>query len=128
MMRWMPSLVRRLCGAGSVLVLAGVAGCGHRIEPLIVEGSRIVVTNTTNEPWRNVQVWANNFYRAQTDVLLPGGRLDAPLRRFAGPYGRNFDPMREPLKGIEVTATTESGKPVTLVWGEGRTWKGTFDR
>ena len=113
------------------LVLAlgiGLSGCGRDIEPLVVEGSRVIVTNTSDEAWRDVEVWANTIYRAQTNSLEPGGRLDAPLRRFAGPYGRYFDPVREAIRGIEVVATTPSGRKVTLVWGEGRTYKGTFDR
>ena len=51
----------------------------------------------------------------------------APLDRFAGPYGRFFDPGREPVKGVEITATSASGTPVKITWGEGRTWRGTIE-
>jgi hypothetical protein len=114
-------------GLAAVLVVLAAPACRKPIEPLVVEGARLVVTNTSKEAWRDVKIWVNTFYRADVATLEAGGRLDAPLNRFSGPYGRFFDPRREAVKGVEITATSSSGAPVTITWGEGRTWRGTIE-
>jgi hypothetical protein len=129
-------VVRATCGPASavsaalVLVTAACAtgGCSRPIDPLRVDGIRLTVTNTSPERWRDLSIWVNTHYRATVPGLEAGARLDAPLDRFVGPYGRVFDPRREAVRGVELTATTASGQAVTLTWGEGRTWRGTLDR
>jgi hypothetical protein len=35
-------------------------------------------------------------------------------------FGQRFDPVRQAVQGVEVTASTTDGAPVKLVLGKGR--------
>lgn len=96
--------------------------CSAPIDPLIVSFTerRIIVTNTSDEEWRDIEVWVNHHYRAVATTLGPKGRMTAPLGEFVAGFGQRFDPARQKVVGVEVTATTASGQPVKLTWGEGR--------
>jgi hypothetical protein len=106
-------------GLGVALVLCAAA-CRAPLEPIVVHAGRIVVTNTSAEPWHDVEVWVNDHYRAMAGMLAPHGVLDAPLSNFVAGFGQRFDTSRQPVKGVEVTARTAAGTEVRLVWGEGR--------
>jgi hypothetical protein len=121
--RWLPSLI--------LLLLLGllVARQHWRADtrtPLVVDPNRVTVNNTTDEGWRNVEIWVNSYYRATSASLDAHARLDAPLNRFISGHSRPFDASREAVRGVEVTATSASGAPVKLVWGEGRTYRGSY--
>jgi hypothetical protein len=107
-----------------VLVVAAMlaGGCADTLDPLVVSSAerRITVTNTSDEEWRDVEVWVNHHYRAVATSLGPKGRMTAPLGSFVAGFGQRFDPAKQTVVGVEVTATTASGKPVKLTWGEGR--------
>lgn len=112
------SLRRLSCGLG--VVIACAAACRPPLEPIVVQAGRIVVTNTSDESWRDVEVWLNDHYRVTTATLEPHGVLDAPLANFVAGFGQRFDVARQPVRGIEVTARTAGGVEVRHVWGEGR--------
>jgi hypothetical protein len=108
-------------GLAALVVLAGASGCSEELrKPLSVGNGRLTVMNMTDERWSDVSIWLNSYYRAQFSALDVNGRIDAPLDRFEGAFGRRYDAAREKPHGIEVTATTASGKPVKLVWGTGK--------
>jgi hypothetical protein len=102
-------------------LLTGALAC-HNEEPhpVTVGTDRVTVINLTGTAWRNVDVWLNDHYRAQAPELVPGQRLEIPLRTFVAAFGQHFDPTRQIPSGIEVDAVAADGKPVTIVWGKGR--------
>ena len=51
---------------------------------------------------------------------MPGERFGVPLNAFVAGFGQRFSPGRQVVQGIEVTASTGTGRTVRLVWGEGR--------
>lgn len=107
---------RPLVAAAAFAVLLLASGCAETPEAIVVHPDRIVVSNLTAETWRDLELSVNRYYRARFDALPPGGRIDAPLRRFQGGFGRYFDVRREEVKAVRVTATSASGSAVTLDW------------
>jgi hypothetical protein len=53
---------------------------------------------------------------AKIPRLEAGGRLDAPLNRFQGGFGRYFDIRREQVRRGDVAARTAAGRPVSITW------------
>lgn len=103
------------------LALSGsVAACQEARRPIRVDSRVLTVENTSNAEWVQVEIWLNDHYRVTRPRMPPGERLDVPLDAFVAGFGQRFDPRRQVVRGVEVTATTESGSPVTLVWGGGR--------
>jgi hypothetical protein len=115
--------MRRAVGGVLMLWLAvvGLAGCSHEEPPVfLVAPTQISVFNRTDHTWKAVDVWLNDHYRVQAPELLPGGRLDIPIRTFVAGWGQHFDTRRQVPFGIEVDAKDSTGQPVRLVWGKGR--------
>lgn len=108
-------------GHGRTLVLLGltaalVAGCRSTPDPIQVERGRVSILNQTKEDWVDVEVRINRYYLARVPRVRAGGRLDAPLNRFQGGFGRYFDIRREQVRRVDVAGRTASGTPVTLTW------------
>lgn len=93
--------------------------CATEVDPLRVEERRVLVENRTSADWSDVEIWVNDHYRATVATLAAGGRLVAPLDGFVAGFGQRFDPNHR-VTGIEVTARTATGEPITMTWGEGR--------
>lgn len=116
---------RTLAAAGLVAAAAALsasaAGCRAPEPPPITIGDRaITVENRTADAWQNVEVWVNDHYRVTKPRMAPMERFAIPMSAFVAGFGQRYDPGRQILKGVEVTATTADGRPVTLVWGTGR--------
>jgi hypothetical protein len=102
----------------AVLVLG--AGCRERREPIRVERGTLIVENQTSQDWTDLEVWLNDHYRVTTRRLEAGGQFVIPLRTFVAGFGQRFDPQRQHVEGVEVTAAAADGEPVRLVYGTGR--------
>lgn len=107
---------RRLALVFVATVMQFVAGCRVPPETIQVEHGRVTILNQTSDDWVDVEVRVNRYYLAKAPRLAAGGRLDAPLNRFQGGFGRYFDLRREQVKRIDVNARTTGGAPVTLTW------------
>jgi hypothetical protein len=92
-----------------------VSSCGRR-DPIRLEDGTIIVENQTSRPWRNVVITVNDHFRGGAQLLAAGGRMTAPLSGFQTAYGRRYDRARQSVYKVEVTATDQNGKPVTLTW------------
>ena len=106
-----------------VTVAAGVgaSGCGAPPpDPIAFEARGIVVTNQTDDEWQNVEVWLNDHYRVTKSRMPPGERFSIPFSAFVAGFGQRFDVARQPIRGVEVSASAPGGRAVTLVWGSGR--------
>jgi len=95
---------------------AGVGACRTQPDPILVTRDRITVSNLTDEAWVDVELTVNRYYRARLPRLDPHGRFDAPLRRFQGGFGHYFDPAREQVREVRVTARTSGETAVDLTW------------
>jgi hypothetical protein len=104
----------------TALVVAFAACSRDEPEPIVVVQDRISVINLTSATWTDVDVWVNDFYRAQAPQLLSGQRLDVPIGVFTAGLGQRFDRKKQVPVGVEVTARGSDGKPVLLTWGRGR--------
>jgi hypothetical protein len=108
--------------AGPGLLLAGLmtvlasAACDAPRDSIIVDDGMVTVENQTGREWRNVRVTVNDHFSGGTDVLLPGGRLNAPLSQFQTGLGQKFDRGRQSVFKVEVTAIEPDGTPVTVKW------------
>ena len=105
--------------AGAILVglLLMITACSAPKEPIIVDEGMVTVENLTPREWRNVKVTVNDYFNGGTPVLLPGGRLTAPLSQFQTGLGQKFDRGRQSVFKVEVTATEPDGTKVSLKWG-----------
>jgi hypothetical protein len=103
-----------LCLVTLVTVLG--SACRKPPEPIQVERGRVSILNQTPDDWVDVEVRVNRYYLAKAPGLKASGRLDAPLNRFQGGFGRYLDQNREQVRRIDVTARTVDGRPVTLTW------------
>ena len=101
---------------GLALVLSA---CSSDPPPAItVTAQAITVENQSPEPWDNVEIWLNDHYRVTRSRMVAGERFGVPLNAFVAGFGQRFVPVRQVVKGIEVTATT--GKRADRPAGVGR--------
>src|SRR5512141_2971424 len=118
----------RLYRRGAVVALVLVVGAmlffrycrGDVRQAIRVDEGRVVVTNLTGTAWSDVEIWLNDYYRAQAPALLPDQRLEVPLRVFVSGFGQRFPAQREQAAGLEVTARGANGDRIRLTWGTGR--------
>lgn len=115
-----PGRVAPLVGVLAALAALAVSCRAPEPRPITIEDRSITVENRTGEAWRNVEVWVNDHYRVTKAQLAPRERFAIPMSAFVAGFGQRYDPARQILKGVEVTATTSSGESVRLVWGTGR--------
>lgn len=112
--------MRAPAAAVAVLVATSVGvACRPAPEPLRVDARTIVVHNDTAHAWTNVEVWVNDHYRVTRPRIEAGERFVIPLDAFVAGFGQRFDPRRQEVRGVEVTAASPGG-PIRLVWGTGR--------
>jgi hypothetical protein len=111
----------------SILLVAALGVCvayvlarHYRVDspPIYVRGAWIVVENQTKQPWKDVTVTVNAYYRGGSPALAAGGRLEAPLANFVTGLGQRFNTSREHVMRVEVRATDALGRPVALDWDE----------
>ena len=98
-----------------VSALGLAAGCSDPPKPIQVNDNTITVLNQTSDEWRNVLITVNDHYRGGAPVLLPEGRLNAPVSQFNTGFGQRWV-AGTVVRKVEVTAKTASGEPVTLSW------------
>lgn len=93
------------------------AACAPPPDPITIAENGIVVKNATSRDWKNVRVTVNDHFSGGVPVLAAGGRMNAPLSQFQTGFGQRYDPARQVVYKVEVTATDSRGQPVNLRWG-----------
>ena len=84
------------------------------IDPLRLDGSRLIVNNRTPDSWNDVEIKINRQYRVVVPQILAGQRFDAPLEAFLDVYGNHFRYAHQQVKDVRLTAKLPSGQPVDL--------------
>ena len=100
----------------AVLTLLYVtAACGaDKLQPLTLDGGKLVIRNDTDEEWKNVELWLNWYYRAVIPSVPAHGRVDATLDSFMEGYGRRFDYAHTMVKDLKLTARRPNGETLEL--------------
>jgi hypothetical protein len=92
-----------------------VSACSTKIiDPLQLDGNRLIVNNRTTNNWNHVEILVNHYYRIVVPTILAGQRLDAPLDQFMEGYGRRFNFARQQIDDVRLSATLPGGEPVNL--------------
>jgi hypothetical protein len=98
-----------------IFLTAAVSACSTKIiDPLQLDGNRLIVNNRTKTNWNHVEILVNHYYRIVVPTILAGQRLDAPLDQFMEGYGRRFDFARQQITDVRLSATLPSGEPVNI--------------
>jgi hypothetical protein len=93
-----------------------VATCGSPRDPIAVDGRTLRLQNQTDHEWTDVEVWVNDHYRGTARTLAPGAELVAPLGNFVAGFGQRFDPMRQRVEKVRVTARSAGSEDVLIEW------------
>jgi hypothetical protein len=108
---------RRSGSAGLAVVLAlSLAGCGSPRDGVEVDGRTVRLHNQTGEAWTDVEIWVNDHYRGTANSLAPGAELVAPLGNFVAGFGQRFDPLKQRVEKVKVTARRADGADVLIEW------------
>jgi hypothetical protein len=107
-------------GGAVLLALVLWAGCSAPPDPITIAENSIVVRNATSRDWKNVRVTVNDHFSGGVPLLAAGGRMNAPLSQFITGFGQRYDPSRQVVYKVEVTATDAKEEPVHLRWGRDR--------
>ena len=92
----------------------GVACSTKIIDPLQLDGNRLIVNNRTTNDWNHVEIRVNRYYRIAVPTILAGQRFDASLDAFLDVYGNHFYYRRQQIKDVHLTAKLPSGEPVDM--------------
>ena len=108
------SPVRRAIGAMAVwcaLAAAIASGCSSKSpsEPIQLDRGMLTIDNRTAQPWSNVEIWINQYYRITTQEIPKGGRFQAPLGSAVSGFGQRFDFGRMQVKDVRLTAKLPDG-------------------
>src|SRR5512135_500677 len=114
MLRWRRLIVSGLAIVAAALVFYPRTCSDVEKQSIVVASDRITVVNLSKQAWTDVDVWLNDYYRAQAPELLPGQRLDVPIGVFVAGFGQRLDPKKQSPFGVEVSARGADGKPVRL--------------
>jgi hypothetical protein len=84
------------------------------IDPLRLDGNRLVVNNRTPDSWNDVEIKINRQYRVVVPQILAGQRVDASLEAFLDVYGNHFRYTHQQVKDVRLTAKLPNGQAVDL--------------
>ena len=103
--RWRGDARRAVLFVALGMLVWSVA-CSPEPDPIAVDRDRISVLNRSSAEWRDLELRVNRYYMVKVASLARDGRFDAPIRRLQGGFGRYFDPTREQVRLVQVTATS----------------------
>ena len=79
-----------------------------------LERGQLTVDNQTDEEWRSVEIWVNNYYRAMVPSIAAHGRFQVQLDSFISGYGRRFDYTARRSRDLRLSARRPNGEPLEL--------------
>ena len=98
-----------------IFSIAATAACSTTtIDPLQLDGNRLIVNNRSASNWNHVEIWVNRQYRIVVPTILAGQRYDAPLDQFLEGYGHRFNFARQQINDVRLSAALPGGQPVDI--------------
>ncbi|HKT81206.1 MAG TPA: hypothetical protein VJP86_13360 [Vicinamibacterales bacterium] len=103
--------MRALC----LIVAVLIAGCTPRPrEVLRLQSGQLTVDNQTDEEWRSVEIWVNNYYRALVPSIAPHSVFQVRLDSFVSGYGRRFDYGHAQVTDLRLSARRPNGEAIEV--------------
>lgn len=94
--------------------LAFAACSKPQIDPLVLDGPQLQISNETADEWRDVEIWLNRYFRATVHSIPAHSRYRVPLSSFVSGYAQKFDFGRMQITALRLTAKHADGTPVEL--------------
>jgi hypothetical protein len=93
-----------------VLALAAAGACSDAPrEVLRLNSGTLTVDNQSDEEWRSVEIWVNNYYRALVPSIAAHGVFQVRLDSFVSGYGQRFDRDHAPVTDLRLKAKRANG-------------------
>jgi hypothetical protein len=111
---------RRVAAPAAALAAAlSMPACDAAEAPpaIQINGARLTVQNRTDRAWAAVEIWVNGQYRVEVPSIAPGQAAQVDLRTFVAGFGQRFDPERQVVRGVEVSAREGSRRETKQTWG-----------
>jgi len=93
-----------------LILLIGACSSGPPPEVLTLDRGKLTVNNHTDEEWRNVEIWVNNYYRVVVPSIAPKGLFEVQLDSFISGYGQRFDYRRAQITALRLSARRPNGE------------------
>lgn len=106
--------MRALRIAAASFVLVALACSSAPLEVLKLDHGQLRVNNQTDEEWRNVEIWVNNYYRVVVPSIAARGLFQVQLDSFVSGYGQRFDYHRAQVKDLRLSARRPNGDVVDV--------------
>ena len=108
-------MASRVLLAGAAFITFTVLGCSKPpVDPLRLDGNRLTISNQTAEPWANVEIWLNTYYRVTVPSIAAGERFQVGLDSFVAGYGQRFDYRRRQITALRLNGKRPDGTPFEL--------------
>ena len=93
-----------------------VSACAptQRPDPLVLDGTRLMVSNQTDEDWSDIEIWLNTYYRMTAPYIAAGSTFQTSLNSFVTGYGRRFELTKAPVTDVRLTAKRNDGSAIEL--------------
>lgn len=83
-------------------------------DPIVLDGQRLTVDNTTAQDWNHVEIWLNTYYRVTAEKIPSKTRFETSLNSFVAGFGQRFEFKRMQVKDLRLEAKLPDGKPLEL--------------
>lgn len=95
-----------------LVLLVGACSSGAPPEVLTLDQGKVTVNNHTDEEWRSVEIWVNNYYRVVVPSIASKGLFQVQLDSFISGYGQRFDYRRAQITDLRLSARRPNGEPL----------------
>jgi len=93
-------------------------GCDEVLPDIEVADGFIHVRNESDQAWRDVRIWVNEYYAVTVPSIPPKGFVREPVKRFVAAQGQTINTSTTPVTSVAVLATLTDGQRLRLVWGD----------
>lgn len=92
-------------------------GCSEALPEIEVTEGFVHVRNVTDQEWRSVRIWVNDYYAVAVVSIPPAGFVREPVKRFVAAQGQTINTSTTAVTSVVVLATGADGERVRVVWG-----------
>jgi hypothetical protein len=93
-------------------------GCSSAVDDITIADGAVLVRNQSDQEWRDVRIWVNDYYSGGARSIPAGGFVREPLSKFVAAQGQKLNAASTAITSVVVLAKTPGGEAVRMVWGK----------